>query len=97
MLRKILQLTICLMIILPLDLARADEYYPINTCDTLPLAERVACCQPQLSKCIDTAKNHTITPAYACCKRCIWGTINYPLEQYGKELETLQACQGGQL
>lgn len=100
MLKRILQLSACLMImVLTLSSAQAnltDADIEIRSCKDLPLGQRPACCKTELEQCINKIQDRSISPAFACCKKCMWGTITYNFSYSdSKDRIPMKECQGG--
>lgn len=82
MVKRILQLSACLMIMVTLSAAQAQT---TSQC-TGSLMQRAECCKAG-------CKNPN--NAFACCKQCIWGTINYNFSYYDKDDKAaMKACGG---
>ena len=96
MLKRILQLSACLMMTLSLNAAQAevrDSDVIIKSCRTERLENRANCCKPELSDCVTKATGFARDPKRACCIKCMWN-FNYSPDQHGEELKAMRACTG---
>lgn len=93
MIKKVLQLSTCLIGMLALNPVKANEDVPIKKCGTrMPLQECITFCKNQLAEC--TNKFTGITPAYACCNTCLSGSEKFGTT--GNQRNAIDQCKGNQ-
>lgn len=92
MLKKILQLSTCLMMIFTLNCAKAelrDSDFSQGKCsEKMSVRNCVDHCKPQIDYCMKQSNS----TAYACCKACLWPSEDF---RRGLEWNPMNECRQG--